>query len=809
MLPRLLIVRWSIRDLRRRWPQVAAIAAIIAIGTGVFASLSGTAVWRRQSNDASYARGAFHDIHVALSPGTNTAQGTLLQAIGSIPHAAMVDAVQERLVVATVVDASFGGKSILVPGRLVGSSGQTVDRTLDRRGVAIEPSSAAEPTALIETGFARAWSMPAAGTVRISGDQPVTYSAPAFQPEYFYPTGDQSSAFASPGSFAVLFTSLADAQRVSGQSGMVNDLVLRLRPGADRALVVKEVQTAVATSTAAISAEVTTRDDNPAYRLLYKDIDGDQRTWTVISFLVLGGAALAVFNLVSRIVESERREIGVGMALGTPRRYLAARPLLVGLQVALLGVALGVGVGRAMDAALASVFKSALPLPVWRTPFQAWSFARAAMVGVAMPVMATIWPTLRAVRMEPVTAIRTGPRSVGGNGRGRWLIPGLGRTYRTLPFRNVVRNARRTMLTATAVGAAVAVLVAVLGLLDAFGATVDRALSELEKTHPDRVEIQLESFQPATSASISDVRSMPTVGASEGGLRVPIHIGSAESGFDAVGEVFAMRGGLWAPSVASGRLPQAANEVLLGGSAARDLNISIGGHVEVTHPQRVGLGYRLATTDMTVVGTTGFPLRTFAFFDTDTAATMNLAGIVNVLRLDPATGSSPDDVIRAAFARSDVASARATSSWRATFDDALDTFTTVLRVTSAAVLCLALLIAFNSSSISVDERTREHATMFAFGLPRRSVVTMLMVEGAITGLLGTVIGIVGGYWAMQWIIHSSVSQTMPDITVITGLSVTSVFIGIAVGVAAVAIAPIFTVRRLRSMDIPDALRTVE
>ena len=33
----LFLLRWSARDLRRRWLQVVAIALIIAVGTGVYA----------------------------------------------------------------------------------------------------------------------------------------------------------------------------------------------------------------------------------------------------------------------------------------------------------------------------------------------------------------------------------------------------------------------------------------------------------------------------------------------------------------------------------------------------------------------------------------------------------------------------------------------------------------------------------------------------------------------------------------------------------------------------------------------------
>ena len=88
-----------------------------------------------------------------------------------------------------------------------------------------------------------------------------------------------------------------------------------------------------------------TAADDPVRRALYEDAHNDQRTWNVFAFLILFGAAFAAFNLVTRMIESQRREIGVGMALGVPPRVLAIRPLLVGVQISVLGVLAGIGVG--------------------------------------------------------------------------------------------------------------------------------------------------------------------------------------------------------------------------------------------------------------------------------------------------------------------------------------------------------------------------------------------------------------------------------------------------------------------------------
>ena len=50
--------------------------------------------------------------------------------------------------------------------------------------------------------------------------------------------------------------------------------------------------------------------------MLYDDIDNDQKFFTIFALLILAGAAFAAFNLIGRIVEAQRREIGVGMSLG-------------------------------------------------------------------------------------------------------------------------------------------------------------------------------------------------------------------------------------------------------------------------------------------------------------------------------------------------------------------------------------------------------------------------------------------------------------------------------------------------------------
>ncbi|KJE19922.1 hypothetical protein FF36_05773, partial [Frankia torreyi] len=76
--------RWSLRELRQRLLLVVAIAVMIGLGTGLYAGLTSSSHWRRQSYDASYARLNVHDLRVAVGAGATVAQGRLAAVVRSL-----------------------------------------------------------------------------------------------------------------------------------------------------------------------------------------------------------------------------------------------------------------------------------------------------------------------------------------------------------------------------------------------------------------------------------------------------------------------------------------------------------------------------------------------------------------------------------------------------------------------------------------------------------------------------------------------------------------------------------------------------
>ena len=562
-------IRWSWRDLRRRWVQVAAIALVIALGTGTYAALMSTSAWRKQSNDASFGLLRVHDLRVTLNEGSLAPEGTLAGLARRIPHADALTGVRERLVVPTQV-AGPGG--LLVSGELVGSAGgagSAVDLVSRSAGRSLTDSDDGVPVVILDRQFAVQNGLPPQGRLVLSGGVPVQFVGHGQSPEYFMLAGGQGGLpFLSQKSFAILFTSLHSSQRISGAGQQVNDLVITVRPGtAD--VVAAELRQAIAEARPPLSARVTTREDIDAYRVLYEDIEGDRQLWQIIALLVFCGAAFAALNLTSRVVEAQRREIGIGMALGVRTPMLALRPLLFGAQVALAGVVLGVAVGWLLGMPLRQVFTDMLPLPIWRTPFQLGTFAQAAALGFLLPFAGVVWPVWRAVRVEPVEAIRVGHLAAQRTRFAKLLrhVALPGGSYRQVPVRNVVRTPRRTLLTTLGIAAAITTLVTMLGFLDSFNATLTTSEQELMHSAPNRVSVSLRAPQPANGPAVEVIRRLPQVAGVYPGLLVPVAAHTPGRSVDLLTEVLGP-GAPWTPTITAGT---SSGGLVLADKAAADL----------------------------------------------------------------------------------------------------------------------------------------------------------------------------------------------------------------------------------------------
>jgi predicted lysophospholipase L1 biosynthesis ABC-type transport system permease subunit len=110
-------------------------------------------------------------------------------------------------------------------------------------------------------------------------------------------------------------------------------------------------------------------------------------------------AAVGIHGLLAFAVSSRTREIGVRMALGARNADILGQTAGDALRLTAIGIAAGVvlacGAGRLLGSLLAGV-----------RPWDPETLAAAAVVSVIMALVGSLMPAMRAIRVDPTTAIR-------------------------------------------------------------------------------------------------------------------------------------------------------------------------------------------------------------------------------------------------------------------------------------------------------------------------------------------------------------------------------------------------------------------
>jgi ABC-type antimicrobial peptide transport system permease subunit len=125
---------------------------------------------------------------------------------------------------------------------------------------------------------------------------------------------------------------------------------------------------------------------------------------TTVLFVAFAALALAlgligIYGVLSFLVSRRTREIGIRLALGAQRRDVLWLVMKEGAKFSLIGIALGLTSALAITRILASDLYGIRPAD----PF---TFIATAVLMSAVTLLACYIPTRRAMRVDPLNALR-------------------------------------------------------------------------------------------------------------------------------------------------------------------------------------------------------------------------------------------------------------------------------------------------------------------------------------------------------------------------------------------------------------------
>ena len=684
--------------------------------------------------------------------------------------------------------------------------------------------------------------------------QDITISLPSGEPEVFTLSGTiDFGEGGTGGAFFILFD-LPTAQRVLGLPGQVDSVVVAAADGVSPDELVTAISAVLPDNLEAVTGEVVIGEQKEDFGS-FINIFGNVLLGFAI--VVLFVSTFIINNTFATLVGQRTRMFGLMRSIGASSKQIMQMVFIEAGSIGLAASGLGLVGGLGVASALKQLFSSAGgEFPEGPLEIRTRTIIVVVIVGMGVTLASAILPALRASRVTPLEAFRTGgkttrPLTVRIAAGSAVLLPGLilmaigmfgnpGGTAATLAcigiggaltfigvsmlsamFAGVVagfigqpvaklrgvtgriargnasRNPQRTSSTVTAlmIGLALISGVAVLtkSILDSFEQVLSESISADLWVFESNQRLEFSGLLVDQLAELPEVDHI--AGFSPTAVRIDDEVLTA-TGFDSSTGTSVVNMGIVEGVAEIGR-----DGIAVLDTVAEEGPLSIGDRVDVEFED----GY---TTSLVVKGIFDDASLVGANWLIDRGLTnehritdgITFAGLTYAEGVDPAVGRAAVEATTSAFPQLSVQD-------NTEFQEEAEGQIAQLQIVITALLVLCLVVAFfgivNTMVLAVLERTREIGLLRAVGMTRRQLQSSVRWEAAIISLFGALLGVLLGLllgWAAVIAIPDSFVSKL-------GIPWGQLIVYVVVGGLLGVIAAWFPARRAARLDVLEAIST--
>ncbi|MDJ0917577.1 MAG: FtsX-like permease family protein [Woeseiaceae bacterium] len=732
-----------LRDLWHLKGQVVSIALVIASGIALLVMSLSTYESLRATSDAYFDRYRFGDVFT-------TVKRAPLRLDEQIKSLEGVQTTQLRIAMPVTLDVGAFAEPLM--GRLVSipeGRQPNLNRLVLRSGRLVEPGRTDE--VIINHAFAEAHELHAGDTIAaiINGKKRrLDIVGTAASPEFIYII----SPFAlmpDKKRYGILWMGRKSLEAAFDYEGAFNDLSLTVLRGTDTRQTVQALDALLAPYGATGAVD---RDDHLSYWFIQNELEQNKASARVLPTIFLLVAAFLTNTVLSRLIITERTEIGLMKAFGYSNSEVGWHYAKFVIAITIIGILLGWVLGAILGRISTESYATNLNLPLLIYRPGPSSFVIGAFVSLAVGLIATLRAVREAASLAPVVAMSppAPPVFKGGNRLYRRLLETLDEPTRIIA-RQIARWPSRALVTTAGFAGAIAMMILSLYFTDAIDEIASTHFGELQ-----REDLALGFSDPKTSAVLHEIERLPGVISAE-----PMRIVSV----DLVSAQRVHRGALQGLSrnaeltqiydVKRGAVPVPDDGIVLSLSLAEKLRVEAGGELEV----RVLQGRR-PVARLPVVGVYESYIGMFAY--------TNIT-VLNRLLLDrPLTEfvnvsideSSQDELLETLKTLPAVSTVAIKSVARDNFYNTIGkTLMIFVGFFGAFSFALGFGVTYNAQRIALSERGRELATLRVLGFSRGDALYILLGEATFLVCLALPLGCLLGWLLTAVFINAGGFQT--------------------------------------------------
>lgn len=780
--------RKLLRDCRRLWAQVLAIALVIAGGVATLMLAVGSHRSLAETREAYYERYRFADVFAVVTRAPKTIVAQLME----IPGVAAVD---PRIVKLALLD---------IPNYLEPATAQVIslpdlgepelNRLAMRLGRTPEPDRADEVVVNEIFATAHRFTIGSRFSAILNGrKRDLVIVGTAMSPEFIYTVGP-GDIMPDDRRFGIIWMSEKALGAAYNLNGAFSAVSLKLLNGASEREVMARVDDVLDRYGGRAAYG---RKDQTSHAWLDHELDmlnNMSRTLTPIFLLV---SAFLVNLTLTRLVALEREQIGLLKALGERNSAIVLHYLKFVTIIVILGVLIGSTAGTWLGAFVTRLFGDFFHFPFLVFVKSLDLYVIAAVLSLAAATFGAVRALHDVVRLAPAVAMQPpAPPRFHKILPARLSLDKFVSQIFVMMTRNLTRHPLRAAFTMLGMAAATAILIVSLFIYDTMEQLID-----VTYFMSDRQDATISFIEKRNREVVMQASRLPGVLAAEPYREVPVRI---------------RNGSMERRVVVSGRSPDSdlnrvidvnLNAVALPESGlaisfflARILGVTVGDSVELDllEGQR-----RTVSIPITALVEDYFGIR----------GMMNFDALARLMREAPAVNSvnlSFDQNQREAFysaikAMPVVSGLGLQRHSLANFRQSVALLiTTMASIYTALAAVIAFGVVYNSARISLSERARELASLRVLGFTRAEVLWILLLELALLALIAQPPGWAMGY-GLAWIMKT---QLAGELMRVRGVVTPFAYVlASAIVLTAALISALVVRERVNRLDLVSVLKT--
>lgn len=154
------------------------------------------------------------------------------------------------------------------------------------------------------------------------------------------------------------------------------------------------------------TAHVTGVKDQASDKILRMDLEAFNSLAIVFPIMFMSMAALTIYVLLNRLVQSQRPQIGVMKAIGYTRSQVLSHYLAYALVIAMSGSLMGTALGLYLADVFAYQYAEALNIPFVQSEVHWHVVAIGITVSIAICILGGLLPSLKTANMHPAQSLR-------------------------------------------------------------------------------------------------------------------------------------------------------------------------------------------------------------------------------------------------------------------------------------------------------------------------------------------------------------------------------------------------------------------